>query len=45
MAGARTDDHGKTSVFGLRQLLAAREECIQIHVGDPALCLSRACHA
>jgi hypothetical protein len=45
MTGTRTDDHGKAMVFGMFQLLAAREERIQVHVGDPAVCLSRACHA
>ena len=44
LAGVRTDHNGQAPVLGVFQLLAAREECIQVHVGDPARCLSGVSH-
>jgi len=36
---------GATLVFGMFPLFAAREERIQVHVGDPAMFLLGVCHA
>jgi len=44
MAGECTDDDGPTLVLGLFPLFAAREERIQVHVGDPAMGLLGVCH-
>ena len=45
MAGERANDDWTTLVSGVFALFATREECIQVHVGDPAMCLSGASHA